>query len=138
MTYRRFFYIIEIYEKSSFLSPISVFYKPNRLKVAKIQPNKNLIRNGLKKEILTAEIFSCPKDQKRVSVFAYVALTPRKTENRTNDPKNETAEPLQSRFLKLTFTYFRQNQYRQTCYLISNNGERELLVIIYDIVRYQL
>ena len=93
--YRRFFYIIEIYKKSSFLSPISVFYKPNRLKVAKIQPNKNLIRNCPKKEILTAKIFSYLKDQKRVSVFAYVPLTSRKSQIITIGPVNGTADPLQ-------------------------------------------
>ena len=43
-----FFYIVEIHKKSSYLSSISFFYKPNRLKVAKTQPNKNLIRIGLK------------------------------------------------------------------------------------------
>ena len=95
--YRRFFYIIEIHEKSSFLSPISVFYKPNRLKVAKIQPNKNLIRNCPKKEILTAKIFSYLKDQKRVSVFAYVPLTSRESQIRTIGPVNGTADPLQLR-----------------------------------------
>ena len=95
MPYRRFFYIIEIYKKSSFLSPISVFYKPNRLKVAKIQPNKNLIRNCPKKEILTAKIFSYLKDQKRVSVFAYVPLTSRESQIRTSVPVNGTADPLQ-------------------------------------------
>ena len=82
-------------QKSSFLSPISVFYKPNRLKVAKIQPNKNLIRNCPKKEILTAKVFSYLKDQKRVSVFAYVPLTSRESQIRTIGPVNGTADPLQ-------------------------------------------
>ena len=93
--YRRFFYIIEIYKKSSSLSPISVFYKPNRLKVAKIQPNKNLIKIGLKKEILAPKIFSYFIDQKLVSVFAYVPLTSRNSQIRTIGPVNGTADPLQ-------------------------------------------